>query len=52
MSVSYKSYEIGKDWKRKGDSFVMSRQNASISQQMGMSFKLFQTKYSSGTLWQ
>ena len=30
MSVSYKSYEIGRVWKRKGDSFVMSRQEVSI----------------------
>ena len=30
MSVSCKSYEIGKVWERKGDSFVMSRQEVSI----------------------
>ena len=30
MSVSYKSYEIGRVWKRKGDSFVMSRQEVGI----------------------
>jgi len=30
MSVSYKSYEIGKVCERKGDSFVMSRQEVGI----------------------
>ena len=30
MSVSYKSYAVGRVWKKKGDSFVMSRQEVSI----------------------